>query len=170
MRLSRSAFAFTASTLAVPAILFAAYGQQPSAQTPEPTADPAAVARHAKDEALAALIPAGIRDLLRRDPAVAAILQDIRATEDELDHAAAESRRANDPAVVAARRRLDRLNAKYVALMSDGYADIRRQVMAGVNVGSQEQVEKRIRFLFKLDPAVASLIQDIVARRMNWNA
>lgn len=163
MRLSRSVVALAALTLAVPAILFAAYVQHPSAQSPEPTTDPAAEARQAKDEALAALIPARIRELLRRDPAVEAILQEVRATEDELGRAAAVGRRPNDPAVVAVRRRLDRLNAKYVALMSDGYVDIRRQVMAGASIGSQEQVEKRIRYLFKLDPAVASLTQDIRA-------
>ena len=49
----------------------------------------------------------------KRDPAVAQLLQDLQATEEELSHSGSVARKGYDPAIVAAKKRKSQLIARY---------------------------------------------------------
>lgn len=75
-------------------------------------------------------IKARIEMEFRRIPAVAQVLQDIEATDEQLTHSAGVARKGSDPAVSAARKRRSQLEARHDALWLEHYEEIRDLVLA----------------------------------------
>lgn len=75
-------------------------------------------------------VQARIEMEFRRIPAVAQILQDIEATDEQLTHSAGVARKGSDPAVSAARKRRSQLEARHDALWLEHYEEIRDLVLA----------------------------------------
>lgn len=71
-----------------------------------------------------------VRDLFKRDPAIASLMDEIRATQAELEHNIGVARQRMDPARQAARRRLDQLMATYENVWNEQYEKIRQAVLA----------------------------------------
>ena len=65
----------------------------------------------------------------RRDPQVATLIEQIKATSDELEHDKSIARRDADPAVIAARKRLANLTADYNDLWSIRSEQIRQRLL-----------------------------------------
>ena len=71
----------------------------------------------------------------RHDPEVATLIDQIKATSDELEHAKSIARRDADPAVIAARKRLANLKADYNDLWSIRSEQIRQRLLIETGVG-----------------------------------
>ncbi|APW61982.1 carboxypeptidase regulatory-like domain-containing protein [Paludisphaera borealis] len=152
MKASRSAIALVASTLAVPAIVFAAYCQEQGKSPASPRWSPEQ-------------LHAWIQGEFQRTPDVAALIRDVIATDGEYYDARSAGRADAEPAVKAIATRKDQLMAKYFALWTERYDEIRRRAPAEVIAEAPRdlELEARIQSLFKADSIVSALVQSIVA-------
>lgn len=86
-------------------------------------------------------LQARVKTEFRRVPAVAQLLRDIAATNEELAHSASVARNRNDPAVAAARKRIRQLEDQHDSLWREHYEEIRDTILAGVATPAGEGVE-----------------------------
>jgi succinoglycan biosynthesis transport protein ExoP len=85
----------------------------------------------------------------RRDPQVAAIIEQIRATTEELDHSKSIARREADPALLATRKRLANLTAQYNDLWDTRNKQIRKKLLVetGAPVDSTLVLRRKIEVM-----------------------
>jgi capsular exopolysaccharide synthesis family protein len=88
-----------------------------------------------------------IEEEFKRDPAVADLIGEIRATKDELDHTKSVVRKGTDPARLAAQDRYRKLNEDYNRLWEIKSEQIRRRLLVPTNaseVQSLAQLKRKI--------------------------
>jgi polysaccharide biosynthesis transport protein len=76
-----------------------------------------------------------IRDVFRRDPAVASLISEIVATEDEVEHTKNVARKGQDPARTAGEKRAAQLRSKYNDLWNERYDELRKVAMSELASG-----------------------------------
>ena len=96
----------------------------------------------------------------RRDPQVATLIEQIKATSDELEHDKSIARRDADPAVIAARKRLANLTADYNDLWSIRSEQIRQRLLVETGAsGSGESAVILRRKIEALEAKKNNLVQ-----------
>jgi protocatechuate 3,4-dioxygenase beta subunit len=165
MRLSRSVVALAASTIAVPAILFAAYVQKSPSQGPTPKVD----RLHGNANADAGPWPpdrihSWVVAEFQREPDVAALIRDVVATYGDLYEAQAATRNNDAPAVKAVERRRSELMAQYDALWDARHDAIRRRAPAEVKAEALNplDLEVRVESLFRSAPDVSDVALAVI--------
>jgi len=118
-------------------------------------------------------LQARIEAEFRQIPAVAEVLQDIQATDEELAHNAGVARRLSDPGTRAAQRRRSQLEARHNALWREHYEEIRDAVLAAASdpgasgdaakpeALSMAELQTRVDMLRRQRDAIVKLLQSM---------
>src|SRR5262245_60099551 len=96
------------------------------------------------------LLQKEIEDEFLRDPDVAAVREEIRSTQEELEHTKGIVRRNSDPARVAAAKQLAKLNKEYHELWRTRKDEIRKRLLM-IETGARTSGETLSELKFKVD-------------------
>ena len=92
-----------------------------------------------------------VEQAFKHDPEVASLIDQIKATTDELDHTKGVVRRGADPARVAAQKRLTRLNEEYNDLWWTKSAEIRRRLLVPTSASGAPELDSPSAIKHKID-------------------
>ena len=87
----------------------------------------------------------------KRDPEVASLIDQIKATTEELDHTKGVVRRGADPALVAAQRRLTRLNEDYNDLWKTRSEQIRQRLLVPTSAPGAPELDSLAEIKRKIE-------------------
>jgi polysaccharide biosynthesis transport protein len=82
-----------------------------------------------------------VAQAFKHDPEVASLIDQIKATTEELDHTRGVARRGADPAMVAAQRRLAKLNEEYNDLWRTKSEEIRQRLLVPTSASGAPELD-----------------------------
>ncbi len=92
-----------------------------------------------------------VEKAFKHDPEVASLIDQIKATTEELDHTKGVARRGADPAMVAAQRRLAKLNEEYNDLWRTKSEEIRQRLLIPTNASGAPELDSPTEIKRKIE-------------------
>ena len=80
-----------------------------------------------------------VAQVFKHDPEVASLIEQIKATAEELDRSKGAVRRSADPAMIAAQRRLSKLRLEFNELWRTKSEEIRQHLIGGAEHGDKDR-------------------------------